>query len=210
MKMKPYFYVKRVLDTLFALILAIPGLVVVGICAIAIKMESNGPVFFIQVRPGLKCKPIKIFKLRTMKVERVSPAGKELTDMERITNTGRVIRKLSLDELPQLFNILKGEMSFIGPRPLLMSYLPLYNEEQMRRHDVLPGISGWAQVNGRNSLSWEDKFRNDVWYVEHQSLRLDFRIFLLTLKSIISRQGINAGQNETMSIFLGDNEKVDT
>ena len=158
-----------------------------------------------QERPGYKGKLFKIYKLRTM-IEQTQRDGKALSDMERMTRTGRVIRALSLDELPQLLKILKGEMSFIGPRPLLVQYLPLYSPQQMRRHDVRPGISGWAQVNGRNELSWEQKFERDVWYVDHMSFGLDMKILWMTLMNVLRRKGINAGVSETMVPFDGINK----
>lgn len=197
-----YFRVKRGLDVLLAFFLAPFAIILVSFAALAIKIESKGPAFFIQERPGLHGKLFKLYKLRSMVVQTEENRSK-LSDMERITNTGKVIRKLSLDELPQILNILKGEMSFVGPRPLLPEYLPLYSVEQNRRHDVLPGISGWAQVNGRNDSSWEEKFRRDVWYVDNQSLILDIRIFAMTIKNVLMRQGINAGESETMSSFEG-------
>ena len=203
---KPYLYIKYVLDMLLALVLLLPALAAVSLCYVFIKMETNGPAFFVQDRPGYKGKLFKIYKLRTM-IEQTQRDGKALSDMERMTRTGRVIRALSLDELPQLLNILKGEMSFIGPRPLLVQYLPLYSPQQMRRHDVRPGISGWAQVNGRNELSWEQKFERDVWYVDHISFGLDMKILWMTIRNVLKRRGINAGVSETMRPFVGDQLK---
>ena len=202
---KPYWYIKYVLDILLVLVLLLPALAAVSLCYILIKMETKGPAFFVQERPGYKGKLFKIYKLRTM-IEQTQRDGKALSDMERMTRTGRVIRALSLDELPQLLNILKGEMSFIGPRPLLVQYLPLYSPQQMRRHDVRPGISGWAQVNGRNELSWEQKFERDVWYVDHISFVLDMKILWMTIMNILKRRGINAGVSETMVPFDGINK----
>ncbi|NLV35132.1 MAG: sugar transferase [Clostridiaceae bacterium] len=196
---------KYVLDILLALVLLLPALAAVSLCYILIKIETKGPAFFVQDRPGYKGKLFKIYKLRTM-VEQTQRDGKALSDMERMTRTGRVIRALSLDELPQLLNILKGEMSFIGPRPLLVQYLPLYSPQQMRRHDVRPGISGWAQVNGRNELSWEQKFERDVWYVDHISFVLDMKILWMTIMNVLKRRGINAGVSETMVPFDGINK----
>ena len=203
---KPYLYIKYVLDMLLALALLLPALAAVSLCYILIKMETKGPAFFVQDRPGYKGKLFKIYKLRTM-VEQTQRDGKALSDMERMTRIGRVIRALSLDELPQMLNILKGEMSFIGPRPLLVQYLPLYSPQQMRRHDVRPGISGWAQVNGRNELSWEQKFERDVWYVDHMSFGLDMKILWMTIRNVLIRKGINAGVDETMGAF-GGNENL--
>lgn len=193
---------KRVFDFLLAILLAIPAVLIVGICYVAIKCETKGPAFFLQERPGYKGRIFRVIKLRTMVVE-TERNGVRLSDMERLTKTGRFIRACSVDELPQLLNILKGEMSFIGPRPLLPSYLKLYSDEQMRRHDVRPGISGWAQVNGRNEISWEQKFERDVWYVDHLCFALDLEIFWLTILCVLKRQGINAGVCDTMQAFAG-------
>ncbi len=196
-------YVKRVFDILLAIVLAMPALLIVAACYICIKLETRGPAFFVQERPGYKGRIFKLYKLRTMIVE-TERDGAPLSDMERMTKTGKVIRAFSFDELPQLWNILKGEMSFIGPRPLLVRYLPLYTPEQMRRHEVRPGISGWAQVNGRNELSWEQKFERDVWYVDNVSFRLDIKILFMTIWNVLHRRGINAGVGETMEIFKGE------
>lgn len=196
--------VKRILSFLLALVLLIPATLIIALCYIAIKLETKGPAFFTQERPGYKGKVFRILKLRTMIVE-TKRDGVPLSDMERMTESGKVIRACSFDELPQIWNILKGEMSFIGPRPLLTQYLPLYTKEQMRRHDVRPGISGWAQVNGRNELSWEQKFERDVWYVDHVSFGLDLKIFGLTIWNVLHRSGINAGVSETMVAFQGRN-----
>lgn len=200
--MRPYAWIKRFIDIVLSLILFIPASLIIVVCCVAIKVETKGPAFFVQTRPGYKGKIFKIFKLRTMIIE-TEKEGRELSDVERMTKIGRILRTCSFDELPQILNILLGQMSFIGPRPLLTCYLPLYSSEQMRRHDVLPGISGWAQVNGRNELSWEQKFKRDVWYVEHMSAGLDCEIFWMTIISILKHQGINAGVNETMPGFTG-------
>lgn len=199
---RPYMRLKRVLDLLLALLLSPLALLIVSLCYAGIKLESHGPAFFVQERPGYKGKIFRIYKLRTMSVE-TERNGVPLSDMERMTRMGRVIRACSFDELPQLYNILRGEMSFIGPRPLLVKYLPLYTKEQMRRHDVLPGISGWAQVNGRNEISWEQKFERDVWYVDHVCFRLDVKIFWMTICNVLRRDGINSGSNDTMAAFTG-------
>jgi lipopolysaccharide/colanic/teichoic acid biosynthesis glycosyltransferase len=199
---RPYMRLKRVLDLLLALLLSPLALLIVSLCYAGIKLESHGPAFFVQERPGYKGKIFRIYKLRTMSVE-TERNGVPLSDMERMTRMGRVIRACSFDELPQLYNILRGEMSFIGPRPLLVKYLPLYTKEQMRRHDVLPGISGWAQVNGRNEISWEQKFERDVWYVDHVCFRLDVKIFWMTICNVLRREGINSGSNDTMAAFTG-------
>lgn len=199
---RPYMRLKRVLDLLLALLLSPLALLIVSLCYAGIKLESHGPAFFVQERPGYKGKIFRIYKLRTMSVE-TERNGVPLSDMERMTRMGRVIRACSFDELPQLYNILRGEMSFIGPRPLLVKYLPLYTKGQMRRHDVLPGISGWAQVNGRNEISWEQKFERDVWYVDHVCFRLDVKIFWMTICNVLRREGINSGSNDTMAAFTG-------
>ncbi|MDP2974992.1 MAG: sugar transferase, partial [Anaerolineales bacterium] len=159
------------------------------------------PILFSQKRPGYKGRPFYIYKFRTMN-ERHSPDGSLLPDAERLTPLGRFLRSTSLDELPELFNILRGEMSLVGPRPLLMQYLARYTPEQARRHDVLPGITGWAQVNGRNALTWEDKFRLDVWYVDHQSFWLDIKILLLTLWKVLEREGISQPGHATAEEFM--------
>ena len=174
-------------------------LLVLG-CLIRLKLGS--PVFFTQVRPGLSGKPFRMFKFRSMTDER-SLDGDLLPDAERLTSFGALLRSTSLDELPELWNVLKGEMSLVGPRPLLVEYLPLYSPEQARRHDARPGITGWAQVNGRNAICWEDKFALDVWYVENQSLWLDIKILWLTVCKVLVRDGISAVGEATTSKFTG-------
>ncbi len=206
--LRPYAYVKRLIDMLLALILIIPATLLIAVCYITIKVETSGPAFFVQERPGYIGKIFRVFKLRTM-LDQTERDGRLLTDMERMTKTGRIIRACSFDELPQIFNVLLGQMSFIGPRPLLVQYLPLYSKEQMRRHDVLPGISGWAQVNGRNELSWEQKFERDVWYVDHMSFGLDMKIIWMTVVNVLHHSGVNAGVNETMEAFTGNVETED-
>jgi len=161
------------------------------------------PVFFRQQRPGFNARPFILYKLRTMN-NSLYLYGEQLPDAERLTKVGSIIRKLSLDELPQLFNVIKGDMSLVGPRPLLMEYLPLYNEEQKRRHDVKPGITGWAQVNGRNAISWEEKFNLDVWYVDNISFMLDMKILFLTVLKVFRREGISAQGQATMEKFKGN------
>jgi len=199
-------YVKRILDFVFAIILLIILWPIMVIAAIAIKIEdSNGPVLFKQKRPGKDAKIFTVYKFRTMKVE-TEKDGKPLTDMERMTKVGSILRKTSIDELPQLFNIIRGEMSFIGPRPLLVRYLELYTPEQMRRHEVLPGISGWAQVNGRNAINWEEKFKFDVWYVDNQSFLVDLKILFMTIYNILKREGINNSKKDTMPYFRGSSK----
>ncbi|SCL85372.1 sugar transferase [Sporanaerobacter sp. PP17-6a] len=200
-------YIKRLLDFIFAIILLIILSPIMLIAAMTIKAEDpKGPVLFRQKRPGKDAKIFEIYKFRTMKAE-TERDGRKLSDMERMTKVGSVLRKTSTDELPQLFNIIKGEMSFIGPRPLLVEYLKHYSCEQMRRHEVIPGISGWAQVNGRNNTTWEERFKNDVWYVDNVSFKLDFRIFFMTIYNILSRKGINNSEDDTMPIF-GDTNRL--
>lgn len=195
-------YFKRILDFFFAFVLLVLLSSIMIVSAAAIKLESNGPVLFRQQRPGKAAKIFAIRKFRTMRVE-TEKEGQTLTDMERMTQVGSILRKLSLDELPQLFNILHGEMSFIGPRPLLVKYLDYYTPKQMRRHEVTPGISGWAQVNGRNAISWEEKFKLDVWYVDNISFVVDLKIVILTILKILNRNGINQSKDDTMQEFTG-------
>jgi undecaprenyl phosphate N,N'-diacetylbacillosamine 1-phosphate transferase len=171
---------------------------------IALAITQSGKIFFIQLRPGYRGRIFKIIKFKTMN-DKINADGSLLPDMDRMHKTGKFLRKYSLDELPQLFNILTGNMSFVGPRPLLTEYLSLYNEVQQQRHNVKPGITGWAQVNGRNTLSWNEKFKLDIWYVKNQSFILDFRIMILTIKKIFKSAEVNAGKNETMPTFRGNN-----
>jgi lipopolysaccharide/colanic/teichoic acid biosynthesis glycosyltransferase len=193
---------KRLFDLLISsvclLALSFPLLALIWL----IRRKLGSPAFFTQVRPGMHGKPFKMVKFRTMTNER-DPYGQLLPDAVRLTPFGRFLRSTSLDELPELWNVLKGDMSLVGPRPLLMQYLPLYTLEQGRRHQVRPGITGWAQVNGRNVLSWEEKFRLDVWYVDHHNLYLDLRILLLTIWKVIRREGISAAGEATMAPFSG-------
>ncbi|WP_039803667.1 sugar transferase [Azotobacter chroococcum] len=193
---------KRLFDLLVAttaLLLLAPLLLVL---AWLVRRRIGAPVLFRQLRPGLHGRPFALLKFRSMR-EALDERGRPLPDAERLTPFGRFLRASSLDELPELWNVLRGDMSLVGPRPLLMEYLPLYTPEQARRHAVRPGITGWAQVNGRNALSWEEKFRLDVWYVDHRSFRLDLRILLLTLKRVLAREGINAEGEATMARFTG-------
>jgi len=206
-KMRPYLVVKRIIDFIFALILLIALSPIMLLAAIMIKRDSQGPVLFKQKRPGKDAKKFLIYKFRTMRVE-TDKDDKPLSNVERITKVGSFLRKTSIDELPQLFNIVIGEMSFIGPRPLLLEYLEYYSPEQKRRHEVTPGISGWAQVNGRNALSWEEKFKLDVWYVDNQSFFLDLKILLLTIYNVLKRKEINNSSRDTMPIFRGNSEKT--
>jgi lipopolysaccharide/colanic/teichoic acid biosynthesis glycosyltransferase len=193
---------KRLIDLLVALLslhlLALPLLVL----SWHIRRKLGSPVLFRQVRPGLHGEPFEMVKFRTMTDER-GPDGALLPDACRLTPFGRFLRSSSLDELPELWNVLRGEMSLVGPRPLLMEYLPLYTPEQSRRHEVRPGITGWAQVNGRNAISWDDKFALDIWYVDHRSLWLDIRILWLTVKKVMYREGITSEGDATMPKFKG-------
>ena len=197
-----FVFMKRVFDLFLAsaglLLLAIPLLLLVR----KVRRELGNPVFFTQVRPGLHGKPFKMMKFRSMTSE-CGPDGQLLPDAVRLTPFGRWLRATSLDELPGLWSVLRGDMSLVGPRPLLMEYLPLYSPEQARRHEVRPGITGWAQVNGRNAISWEDKFKLDVWYVDNQSLWLDIKILWLTVRKVLVRDGISAEGEATMTRFTG-------
>ena len=195
---------KIILDRLFALILLALLSPLLLLLVILLGIQNRGTPFFIQIRPGKNTRFFTIFKFKTMRDTR-NAAGELLPDMERITFLGKIVRKLSLDELPQLWNVLKGEMSFVGPRPLLPEYVPLYSEEQNKRHEVLPGITGWAQVNGRNSLSWEKKFKLDVDYVNNQSLGLDLKILLMTILKVVKSEGVNVDETLTMEPFNGKN-----
>lgn len=197
-----YLIIKRLLDFLMAftaLLLASPLLMVI---TVALYVANQGKPFFTQHRPGKNERIFKIVKFKSMNDKKDS-MGNLLPDFQRMTTTGKFIRKTSLDELPQLFNVLKGDMSIIGPRPLLVSYLPLYNTEQKKRHLVKPGITGWAQVNGRNAISWQKKFEYDVWYVEHMSLAVDIKIVVKTFQKVIKRADISASNEVTMQKFTG-------
>jgi len=193
---------KRIIDVgtsfLALLALAFPLLLIVWL----IHLNLGRPVFFSQVRPGLNAKPFKMIKFRTMTSER-GPDGQLLPDAARLTPFGKFLRTTSLDELPELWNVLKGDMTLVGPRPLLMEYLPLYTLEQARRHEVRPGITGWAQVNGRNALTWEERFALDVWYVDNRSFWLDLRILLMTIRKVLMREGISADGEVSMPRFKG-------
>lgn len=199
-----YSHFRDVTQRLIALVIFISVLpIFLSICVLlAISLRGN-PIFK-QKRPGLNCKPFMLMKFRTMTNE-TDPSGHLLPDHQRMTKVGKVIRKTSLDELPQLVNIILGDMGFIGPRPLLMEYLPLYTKEQLKRHNVLPGITGWAQVNGRNSLTWSEKFELDLYYVENQSLLLDIKIIIKTIRNVVTADGVNASEKVTMEPFNGSN-----
>ncbi len=198
---------KRIID----LVLSIIGFILlfpffITICII-LFFSNDGQPFFFQARPGKYGKIFKIVKFKTMNDKKDSD-GNLLPDYQRITKTGNFIRKNSLDEIPQLLNVIKGDMSIVGPRPLLISYLPLYNKVQARRHDVKPGITGWAQVNGRNAISWEQKFEYDVWYVDNLSFKTDVTIILMTISKVFKREGISASENVTMEMFKGTPEEL--
>lgn len=197
---------KRCFDLFLSIPLALFFLPLSLLIAVIIFITMGRPILFVQLRPGYKGRPFRIYKFRTMK-EASSPLGVALLDIDRLTNQGKLLRRYSLDELPQLLNVIKGDLSFVGPRPLLMEYLSRYTPEQARRHDVKPGITGWAQVNGRNAISWEEKFKLDVWYVEHQSFFLDMKILWLTLIKVFKREGINANGYATMPEFTGSHVK---
>ncbi|ALV74319.1 sugar transferase [Acinetobacter johnsonii] len=199
---------KRLLDIVIAssaLVLLSP---VYAFVAYKVRKNLGSPVLFRQVRPGLKGKPFEMIKFRSMK-DAVDAQGNPLPDSERLTPFGQMLRSSSLDEMPELWNVIKGEMSLVGPRPLLMEYLPLYNEQQAKRHNVRPGITGYAQVNGRNAISWEKKFELDTWYVENRSLWLDFKIMLKTVQKVLSKDDISAEGEATMSKFTGTSEPKD-
>lgn len=197
---------KRLLDIIIAsiaLILLSPLYVFV---AYKVKKNLGSPVLFRQVRPGLYGKPFEMIKFRTMK-DAVDPQGNPLADSERLTPFGKMLRSTSLDEMPELWNVIKGDMSIVGPRPLLMEYLPLYNEEQAKRHDVRPGMTGHAQVNGRNAIGWEEKFKLDTWYVEQRSTLLDFKIMFKTVHKVLAKDDISAEGEATMTKFTGSANK---
>jgi len=198
--------VKRLFDivaSFCALLLFSP---LIALVSWRIRKNLGSPVFFRQTRPGLKGRPFEMVKFRTMK-DAADVHGNILPDAERMTPFGNKLRSSSLDELPELWNVLKGDMSLVGPRPLLMKYLPLYSKEQARRHEVRPGVTGWAQINGRNAISWEDKFKLDVWYVDNRSFWLDFKILMLTVKKVLIKDGISASDHVTMPEFDGRNNE---
>ncbi|WP_269500243.1 sugar transferase [Castellaniella sp. S9] len=196
---------KRLLDLVGASIGLLMILPVWCLVSLWIFHRLGSPILFRQMRPGLQGKPFQMVKFRTLR-DAVGSDGQPLPDAERMTSLGRVLRATSLDELPELWNVLKGDMSLVGPRPLLMEYLPLYSPEQARRHEVRPGITGWAQVNGRNAISWEEKFALDVWYVDNHNLWLDMKILYMTLRKVLVRDGISAEGEATMPKFKGDKE----
>lgn len=197
--------IKRLFDILISVFVFTTLLPVILVVAILVFMNMGWPIVFSQLRPGKDGKPFKIYKFRSM-THQQDKVGTLLPDAQRLTNFGRILRSTSLDELPALWNVIKGEMSLVGPRPLLMEYLPLYNAKQAKRHDVKPGITGWAQANGRNAISWQEKFDLDVWYVENQSFWLDLKILIMTVKKVIIRDGISGVGEVTMSKFTGNNK----
>lgn len=194
--------IKRIFDLIFSCSLLIVLSPVIGVTAILVRIKLGTPIVFKQQRPGLHGEPFYVYKFRTMTDERDS-YGQILPDHLRLTGFGRFMRKYSLDELLQLINVVKGNLSLVGPRPLLMAYLPLYTEEQAKRHLVKPGITGWAQINGRNSISWDEKFELDVWYVENRSFRVDIKILFLTISKVLRTDGISSADHATMPIFEG-------
>lgn len=196
------FFLKSIIDffgSVFLIVIISPVLLV---AIVAVRLTMGSPVFFRQQRPGLRGKPFKIIKLRTM-LDSVNKDGEALADAERLTQLGRFLRSTSIDEFPELWNVIKGEMSLVGPRPLLFEYLPLYNRRQTRRQDVKPGITGWAQVNGRNAIGWDKRLEMDVWYVENQSFLLDLKILCMTIWKVIRREGISAPGQATQTRFAG-------
>ena len=197
---------KKLFKPLFDILIAVIGLLLLSpiflLVMLLLAMSNAGKPFFFQLRPGKNERVFKLIKFKTMNDKR-GKDGELLSDLARLTTTGKFVRKTSLDEIPQLINILKGDMSLIGPRPLLVKYLPLYTDFQKRRHEVKPGITGWAQVNGRNAISWEEKFKLDVWYVDHQSFSLDIKIFFKTIHKIVKSEGINAQGQATTKPFIG-------
>lgn len=193
---------KRAFDIVISSILLFLLLLPLLVLVVMIRIKLGSPILFSQVRPGLNGVPFTLLKFRTM-TDAVDASGNVLRDEDRLTPFGRLLRRTSLDELPELWNVLKGDMSLVGPRPLLMEYLPLYSQEQNRRHEVRPGITGWAQVNGRNLLNWDERFKLDVWYVDHHSFLLDIKILIITIQKVIKREGISANGEATMSKFKG-------
>jgi lipopolysaccharide/colanic/teichoic acid biosynthesis glycosyltransferase len=197
--------IKRLIDILTATIVLVVFSPILLVISLLVRNKLGSPILFTQERPGLNGKSFKMIKFRSMR-DAINENGDELSDSERLTPFGEKLRSSSLDELPGLWNVLKGDMSLVGPRPLLVEYLPLYSTEQSKRHNVRPGITGWAQINGRNAISWEDKFKLDLWYVENQSLWLDLKILFLTIKKVFIKEGISADGEVTMPKFKGDSK----
>jgi len=197
-------YGKRILDLVLALCALVFALPLVFVIWLLVRKNLGSPALFCQLRPGLNARPFMLFKFKTMR-DAFDAGGEPLPDAQRLTEFGGFLRSTSLDELPELLNVIRGDMSLVGPRPLLMRYLPRYNAQQARRHEVKPGLTGWAQINGRNAVSWDEKFALDVWYVENLSLWLDVKIMFLTLWQIVGRKGINQPGHATMPEFMGNN-----
>ncbi|QWG34660.1 sugar transferase [Bacillus mycoides] len=193
---------KRFFDVFISLTLLLCSSLIILLVACIVRVKLGSPILFKQQRPGVHGQPFYLYKFRTMTDARDSN-GELLSDHARLTKVGKFLRKYSLDELPQLINVLKGQLSLVGPRPLLMEYLPLYSQEQAKRHNVRPGITGWAQINGRNSISWDEKFKLDVWYVENQSFLLDLKILYLTFSKVLKSEGITNNKHVTMPVFKG-------
>ena len=193
---------KRIFDVVVATISLILFTPIILVIAILVRLQLGAPVLFCQIRPGKNGKPFKMTKFRTMR-KAIDQHGRSLPDAERLTPFGSNLRSLSLDELPELWNVIRGDMSLVGPRPLLMEYLPLYTNEQARRHEVRPGVTGWAQVNGRNGISWDEKLALDVWYVDNRSFWLDLKILWITIRKVVLREGISADGEATMPRFGG-------
>ena len=204
---KMYLFWKRIFDIFLSVVLLLLLFPLMGLVALLVWCAMGRPIFFKQTRPGYLGKPFELYKFRTM-ADRRDRDGRQLPDAQRLTVVGNLLRKTSLDELPELFNVFKGDMSFVGPRPLLMEYLERYTPQQARRHEVKPGITGWAQVNGRNAISWQDKFKFDVWYVDHCNIWVDIKIILLTFYKMIIREGINQPGQATAEEFMGENKLV--
>ena len=196
---------KRMFDVAVSSLALLLGLPILLLLSVLIWARLGKPIFFVQMRPGQAARPFQMVKFRTMK-EAADSQGNPLPDAQRITPFGKFLRSTSLDELPELWNVLKGDMSLVGPRPLLMEYLPLYSEEQYRRHEVRPGVTGWAQINGRNAISWEEKFKMDVWYVDNRTFWLDLKILFLTVKKVLARDGVSGEGEATMSKFTGNKD----
>ena len=196
---------KRLFDIFFSFFGLVTCLPILLVTALFVRIFVSHSVFFIQERPGLNSAPFLLIKFRSM-LDKSEWNGETLGDSDRLTKFGKILRATSLDELPELWNVLKGDMSLVGPRPLLMEYLPLYNNEQMRRHEVQPGITGWAQVNGRNAISWDEKFELDIWYVDNQSFLLDIKILFLTIKKVFKKEGVSSANHVTMERFAGNDE----
>ena len=202
-------YPKRLFDFTIALLAGVLLAPLIAVVALAVRLKLGSPVLFIQARPGLHAKPFDLVKFRTMLDSR-NGRGELLSDAERLTPFGRFLRSTSLDELPELWNVLKGEMSLVGPRPLLLQYLDLYTPHQARRHEVRPGITGWAQVNGRNAATWPERFAMDVWYVDNVSFRTDLRILWMTVVEVLSRRGVSAEGEATVRYYTGETDEADS